>query len=512
MTHKSVPSSVSSPSVGHCSVWLHKKNRYCPQWTRHDSYYCTHHIALASTVKNHDNKTINTHTTQQQDDTSIHKYIQCEYCFTSIYQYSYHHHMEVCPVKQRIENETKQSYYKENMNSGDTYHQHTAAVCSDEMTMNDDDKLSDSNIADITLQQVSSLQTKLQELWNTLDMIDINSNIIDNTNSQQYQHLSKMSATRHNIQLDALTDIVQQHDWLHEGSVLIEMGSGKSSYSAACVKRYSETQRGKKNVDVSVNDRNGNDNNSVNKNKLHVITIDNQSFRHKLENSALRDYAEYTDIVRCRCDIRHVDLSGIQMLMKYVDNNSDDIHTHHNTSIAMIAKHCCGCATDMSLRAAIHFNDGKSNHHRDANHRHHIDGIVIATCCHHRCNWYDYVGIEYMESLNIKKHDFHLMTRLSSWYTCGIDKRLQHDSTRNNTSSLISSTTSGDADNIDINNNIADHMSIRERQHLGYMCKRLIDEGRRHYLRQHGYDASLTCYVNSNITLENTAIIATYRS
>ena len=46
-------------------------------------------------------------------------------------------------------------------------------------------------------------------------------------------------------------------------------------------------------------------------------------------------------------------------------------------------------------------------------------------------------------------------------------------------------------------------------EHVGYLCKRLIDMGRVHYLTSMGYDARFIRYVDPSVSLENVALIAT---
>ncbi len=47
-----------------------------------------------------------------------------------------------------------------------------------------------------------------------------------------------------------------------------------------------------------------------------------------------------------------------------------------------------------------------------------------------------------------------------------------------------------------------------EKKSIGLQCKRLIDTGRLKYLENHGYEAKLLYYVDSNITLEDIVLLA----
>ena len=49
-----------------------------------------------------------------------------------------------------------------------------------------------------------------------------------------------------------------------------------------------------------------------------------------------------------------------------------------------------------------------------------VAGIVIALCCHHRCDWRHYVGREYFRALGLGALEFHYFQRMSSWATCGM--------------------------------------------------------------------------------------------
>lgn len=49
-----------------------------------------------------------------------------------------------------------------------------------------------------------------------------------------------------------------------------------------------------------------------------------------------------------------------------------------------------------------------------------VAGIVIALCCHHKCDWTHYVGREFFRSVGLGPVEFHYFQRMSSWATCGM--------------------------------------------------------------------------------------------
>lgn len=48
-----------------------------------------------------------------------------------------------------------------------------------------------------------------------------------------------------------------------------------------------------------------------------------------------------------------------------------------------------------------------------------VKGIVIALCCHHRCDWHHYVGRDFFQKLGLGQREFGVFQRMSSWATCG---------------------------------------------------------------------------------------------
>ncbi|URE02474.1 U11-48K-like CHHC zinc finger [Musa troglodytarum] len=45
----------------------------------------------------------------------------------------------------------------------------------------------------------------------------------------------------------------------------------------------------------------------------------------------------------------------------------------------------------------------------------HLQGIALATCCHHLCQWKHYTKTKFLLSLGITEEEFHAMTWFTSW-------------------------------------------------------------------------------------------------
>ena len=49
-----------------------------------------------------------------------------------------------------------------------------------------------------------------------------------------------------------------------------------------------------------------------------------------------------------------------------------------------------------------------------------MGGVVIALCCHHRCDWRHYVGKQFFRQRGLGGAEFNAFLRMSSWATCGL--------------------------------------------------------------------------------------------
>lgn len=186
----------------------------------------------------------------------------------------------------------------------------------------------------------------------------------------------------------------------------------------------------------------------------------------------------------------------------------------------------------------------------------HVRGIVIALCCHHRCNWQSLVGREFFSKRGFTATDFHLITHMSSWGVCGVrpgsklaEERRNIDavlpspdplpaqattasvassadiSLSNSGSSTIttlssSSSTSNDPTSSEQPPHVQpnrDQISLQKtgssyiphpKEAIGLKCKRLLDIARLRYLRGCGFTAKLVYYVDRSVSLENVLLVA----
>lgn len=53
-----------------------------------------------------------------------------------------------------------------------------------------------------------------------------------------------------------------------------------------------------------------------------------------------------------------------------------------------------------------------------------VHGLVIAFCCHHRCEYASYVGKHYLTQSGFTPSEFPILCSIASWATCGSNGKI----------------------------------------------------------------------------------------
>jgi tRNA:m4X modification enzyme len=80
-------------------------------------------------------------------------------------------------------------------------------------------------------------------------------------------------------------------------------------------------------------------------------------------------------------------------------------------------KHLCGVASDFAIRCfknSIGSVTGTGSNQP----LNKCSGLVLALCCHHKCEWASFCGKEYMKTLGIDEPMFYLLRSMTSWSVC----------------------------------------------------------------------------------------------
>lgn len=218
-----------------------------------------------------------------------------------------------------------------------------------------------------------------------------------------------------------------------------------------------------------------------------VLLIDRASMRHKKDNKLDESHA----VQRIRADIADFDLSKHELIQK-------------SNGIVGIGKHLCGAATDFAIQCSINGNRAAAETGNGPN----TMALIIALCCHHRCEWKHFVGKDFFIENEVSPREFAIITKMVGWAICGTgmsrERRKQMDEQK--FSEITERRNQSDDDQ---NFTKRDQ---HQRKEIGQKCKRLIDFARICYMEKNGFKCSLKRYVNSDITLENICLVAIYEN
>ena len=161
-----------------------------------------------------------------------------------------------------------------------------------------------------------------------------------------------------------------------------------------------------------------------------------------------------------------------------------------------------------------------------------VEGILIALCCHQRCEWKSFFGRDVMSSLGFSPLDFHLVTLMTSWAVCGVRPAVVQKSVVESfdRQEVLAQTTSDKSTEEECCLAESDHTTVavsksscecehslirhggycpHPKEGIGLKCKRLLDFCRVKQLKQLGYNVRLVYYTQKDVSLENVLLIGT---
>ncbi|KAF3819591.1 hypothetical protein GH733_015100 [Mirounga leonina] len=311
------------------------------------------------------------------------------------------------------------------------------------------------------------------------------------------------SATKHLKQQASILGNIEKLKLLGPRRCFVEFGAGKGKLSHW--------------VDIALKDAE----------KVHFILVEKVTTRFKVDGKHRKKNSVFE---RLQIDIQHLCLNKIPLLSK------------EKLPVVGIGKHLCGVATDLALRCLVETyaasceerneeplakrikNDktekeintlAKEGNEKNVPEKWSpVAGIVIALCCHHRCDWRHYVGKEYFRALGLGAVEFHYFQRMSSWATCGMRKTSLEAS---NLTTKRKDKQNGDSEEHDdggcritdeSTESVPGFLTVEEKKKIGHLCKLLIDQGRVEYLQQKGFSPALQYYTDPLVSLENVLLTA----
>ncbi|XP_071953611.1 tRNA:m(4)X modification enzyme TRM13 homolog [Antedon mediterranea] len=454
-----------------CQYFVERKKRYCKLIPGIGKNYCGEHILFSSNVI----------------EFSDRKRIPCPVDHKhTIYEDQLQKHLKKCNAK------VKQNYvyYKKDINAG-----------------SGDDALEQSEVSISSMDQdhLNSIIFKVKKCHKDAKIM-LRDEVLDHEvfREELDNSMNGISARKHLLQQSSLLGHLKKKKFLKNNTCFIEFGAGRGQLSHWLQKALSDS------TDVK------------------FILIDRGHNRRKLDCYHRNHGPKFE---RLNLDISDLDLASVPGIKD------------KSQPIVGISKHLCGAATDLALRCLITFNtdnNGSTSESKrdipkeenvkvndqevnepiakrlcasskDTPDKRQVSGTVFALCCHHRCNWKNYVGKEFFKEMGFSPEEFRVMTRLTSWAVCGTKKNDESDHLVNDTESHNQGNTSETAQT-SLNSkqpmSKSDGMNAEERAEIGRQCKRLIDLGRVKYMQGHGFNVDLVYYIQQEISLENVVFIA----
>ena len=120
-------------------------------------------------------------------------------------------------------------------------------------------------------------------------------------------------------------------------------------------------------------------------------------------------------------------------------------------------------------------------------------GMALATCCHHRCIWDDYVNQDFFTSAGFSHKDFEMIRRTASW----------------GTSCCLGGAKAASSVIVVEKEQRREKISIEEKADIGLRCKMVLDIGRLLYLQSAGFECEMVRYVDGTLSPENRLLTAT---
>uniref|UniRef100_A0A672UDH8 tRNA:m(4)X modification enzyme TRM13 n=2 Tax=Strigops habroptila TaxID=2489341 RepID=A0A672UDH8_STRHB len=352
-------------------------------------------------------------------------------------------------------------------------------------------------LSSLSKEELENLITKLKKASNGLEF-HLKEQILSHQALQEALNDPKNgeSAFKHLKQQASILGNMEKLHLLGPGRCFIEFGAGRGKLSHW--------------VDVALQ----------NVENVQFLLVERATTRFKVDGKHQRRDSIFE---RLQVDIQHLCLSKVPILEK------------KKLPVVGIGKHLCGAATDLALRCLVESyttccdaenepapkrsrtdetevasNNPADNESGKADCKP-VAGIVIALCCHHKCDWTHYVGREFFKSVGLGPVEFHYFQRMSSWATCGMRETTTKGSASEESEEQTNHTEEHEQTFSKMQSGpdtLQGILTVEERKEIGCLCKRLIDHGRIEYLQQRGYKAVLQYYIEAAVSLENVLLTA----
>ncbi|XP_063284489.1 tRNA:m(4)X modification enzyme TRM13 homolog [Pelobates fuscus] len=441
----------ANPVPGRCSYFVQRKRRFCKMVVSEGKRLCGEHA-------------------QHGEEQNSRKRIPCPLDPKhTVYEDQLQKHLKKCNSREK----PLPVFYMHNVNAGSL----DRVSCEEQVAISSMSQEDLHKFIEILVQVTTGLNTPLPD--KKLSHWALQEALNDPVNGE--------SAAKHLKQQASILGHLDSLGLLGGSRCFVEFGAGRGKLSHW--------------VDIALQDAEN----------VHFLLVERATTRFKVDGKQRKSTFE-----RLHIDIQHLCLDRVPSLVQ------------KQLPVIGIGKHLCGAGTDLALRCLAQTyssplgepqckrprlnptgdsSDEKESSNSPLNQYSPVEGIVLALCCHHRCDWQFYVGRDFFENLGLGQREFNICQRMSSWATCGFH-RLATDAGKKNDQE-DEEDNKDEQNNLDCNSEtIQRFLTVDEREHLGRLCKLLIDQGRLHYLQSMGYRPTLHYYTDPEVSLENVLLAA----
>jgi tRNA:m4X modification enzyme len=375
-----------------CNYLIEHKKKLCGMTKTPGSNYCgLHRATVGETVPL---SRAEKESSKGSESNQMLKRINCPRCNDSINPKRMNKHMTVCNVVSVEKKLSVKPYFRSNCNSGTVAPASTSGGSSSSSSTVDPDKLLSlikdcfenhvhvdhttfSNNSALTererkvMQEVSGEQSSQNKLrharQDALLVRQVLNRIINNNNNDN----------------DNDNDNDEGKGSSSSSNVYVEMGAGAGALGYAC---HCADKRAR------------------------LVFVEREATpKHCVDKTLRRNNLTHM-FYRARMDIRDCLVSALPGVQEQQgegerEREGGDMN-RKDGKVVVIAKHLCGVASDLAINSV-----------RDPALAKRDTGMVVATCCHHRCEWDDYAGRAWLQERGFTAADFALMRHWSGWGT-----------------------------------------------------------------------------------------------
>ncbi|XP_031133012.1 tRNA:m(4)X modification enzyme TRM13 homolog isoform X1 [Sander lucioperca] len=450
---------MAAPLPGRCGFFVEKKKRFCKMIVARGKVFCGEHA------------------TQEEGGSSRRIVCPLDPKHT-VSEDKLDKHLKKCNSREK----PKPVYYVENINSGPA---------------DGDETLPEVSLCERSQSELQSLLDKLKMAVSGLQW-EVEDGVLSHPVLQEELNNPKNgdSAHKHLRQQSSILGHLEALGLLGRGRCFVEFGAGRGKLSHWIHEalKSPETQETRETQE-----------------DLQILLVERCSTRFKVDGKHQDAGVEFE---RLQVDIQHLDLSKVPLLRQ------------KKLPLVGVGKHLCGAATDLALRCLME-TPGPTEQIEPPPKRLRTSepdagpgvagpdilagpgpvlGVAVALCCHHRCEWRHYVGRRFFLQRGLGAREFSAFCRMSSWATCGLRPANQdappQDQEPTNQRGEEEHEPAEEADAV------SGFLTAAVREHVGRLCKQLIDSGRLDFLETHGFTSKLTRYASSQLTLENVLLTA----